>query len=367
MAFDWRLFLEKARRRFLPGLILLVFLAGGVVSCRQDEKTKLSVFIAGSLIIPANDLERAYEAANPDVDVEMEAHGSIQVIRHVTEIHDEIDVVIPADYYLIPMLMYPNAVPETGEPYADWYIRFATNDLALAYTPGSLYADEINSENWYEILARPDVSVGLSDPRFDASGYRTLMVLQLAETHYDQPSIFERVFMGQFEQNIRVRRDAERYSIHVPELLEPSSNTHMAMRGSSVALISLLESGDIDYSFQYDSVIQQHGFEYVRLPDEINLGDQDFAVRYANVQVELDFQRFSSVQPLFSGEVISYGVTIPSNAPHPEVAEDFVRFLLGPEGRAILQDNQHPLLETPLSDNHDALPAALQSLCEPEG
>jgi molybdate/tungstate transport system substrate-binding protein len=358
---------DSMQRKFLIlafglALVLNVSTAG----CRSQGKTKLSVFIAGSLVIPADDLEQAYEELNPDIDVEMEAHGSIQVIRHVTEIHDLIDVVIPADYSLIPMLMYPTSIPDTETPYADWYVKFATNDLTLAYTPDSLYADEINSENWYEILARDEVKFGLSDPRFDASGYRTLMIIQLAEGHYQDPTIFEQVFLGQFKQPIRVKKQNGRFSIHVPEVLEPSENAHILLRGSSVALISLLESGDIDYAFQYKSVSKQHDFEYVDLPEELNLGSEEHTETYETVEVQLDFQRFSTVPPLFTGEVIGYGVTIPNNAPHPQEAEDFVAFLLGPEGQEILRQNDHPPLNVPVTDAYQALNPQIQTLCEPE-
>ncbi len=52
------------------------------------EKTPLVVFAAGSLIIPFADLEKAFEARYPEIDVQAEYHGSIQVIRHVTELHE---------------------------------------------------------------------------------------------------------------------------------------------------------------------------------------------------------------------------------------------------------------------------------------
>ena len=39
---------------------------------------------------------------------------------------------------------------------------------------------------------------GLADPRFDAAGYRALMVLQLAEREYDDPYLFEDMLMGRF-------------------------------------------------------------------------------------------------------------------------------------------------------------------------
>ena len=56
-------------------------------------KTPLVVFAAGSLIIPFSEIETAFEAKYPEIDVLEEYHGSIQVLRHVTELHEEIDVV----------------------------------------------------------------------------------------------------------------------------------------------------------------------------------------------------------------------------------------------------------------------------------
>ena len=79
--------------------------------------------------------------------------------------------------------------------------------------------------------------------------------------------------------------------------------------------------------------------------------------------MRLDFQRFASVKPQFNGEVIGYGVTIPTNAPHPRQAEDLIAFLLGPKGRAVMEANQHPLITPPLADHYDAVPKQLQSLC----
>ena len=317
-------------------------------------------------MVPFAELERAYEELHPEVDVQMEAHGSIQVIRHVTEIHDLIDVVVTADYALIPMLMYAGTVPESNQPYADWYIKFASNRLVLAYTPESRTADEVNAENWYEIIARPEVRFGLSDPRFDAAGYRSLMIVQLAESYYGNPTLFERVYLGRFKEPITVEKSGGLQVIHVPELLETTPDSNIVMRGGSVALLALLESGDIDYAFEYESVARQHGLSYVELPPELNLGDPNYADEYAGVQVRLDYQRFSSVKPEFDGEVIGYGITIPTNAPHPEEAQNFVAFLLGPQGTAIMELNSHPIFTEPQADHFYALPKSLQTLTVPK-
>ncbi len=354
-------------RQILAGLLLglLLLVWGGCAGPGPQEKIPLRVFFAGSLITPFADLEKAYEAAHPEVDVQMEGHGSIQVVRHVTEIHDQVDVAATADYALIPMLMYRSYLPDTDQPYADWYIKFATNRLALAYTPQSRYADEINADNWYEVITRPDVKFGLSDPRFDAAGYRALMVMQLAETAYDEKLIFEDLFMGRFKTAITVQEEAGRSVIHVPEIVQPKPDSGIIIRGASIQLIALLESGDLDYAFEYESVIQQHNLQMVPLPAALNLGHEQQAEAYDQVQVRLDFQRFASVNPEFNGEVIGYGLTIPTNAPHPEQAAEFIAFLLGPEGRAVLEANSQPLLNPPQADNYETLPEALQSLCVP--
>lgn len=134
------------------------------------------------------------------------------------------------------------------------------------------------------------------------------------------------------------------------------------MRGSSVALISLLEAGEIDYAFEYESVIQQHGFELLHLPDNLNLGNPDLEDQYGKATVKMDFQRFASVDPVFKGEQIKYGITIPSNAPHPEEAALFIQFLYSPEGQAIMQQNAHPLLIPMVGDELQNMPETLQAL-----
>jgi molybdate/tungstate transport system substrate-binding protein len=326
------------------------------------EKIPLSVFAAGSLIGPFEHIEQAFEAKYPNIDVQPEYHGSIQVIRHATELHEPIDVVVTADASLIPMMMYTSRVPETDQPYADWYIRFASNHLGLAYRQDSKYADEVNAQNWTEVLARPDVKVGIADPRFDASGYRALMAFALAEVARKNYGLFGPMFDGQFAFPVTIFRDDMRTTVTVPEVLETKPDSHLILRGASIQLIALLESGDLDYAFEYESVIQQHGLKLLELPAEVNLGEEQYENLYNQVQVDLDFQRFASVKPQFRGERIGYGITIPSDAPHPEEAALFIAFLLSDEGRKLMEADHHPMFETYIADGHENMPVSLQSL-----
>ena len=355
--------MKRLRTMLIP--IVLVPLVLSVAGCKPREKTPLKVLFAGSLIVPIYEVEAAFEEAHPDVDVLLEGHGSIQVVRHVAELHDLVDVALTADHALIPMLMYDSSVPETGEPYAEWTIQFATNQLALAYTDQSLYADEINADNWYEVITRPGVRVGLADPRFDAAGYRSLMAFQLAEARYGDPTIFEDAILTQFRYAISSREQDNQYIIYIPEIVEPLPDSNFVVRGGSIQLIALLESGDIDYAFEYVSVSQQHDFEFVLLPEAVNMGSEELTEQYGQVVVVLDFQRFATVEPEFQCEPIAYGATIPASAPHPDLAAEFLAFLFGPEGQAIMAANNHPMIDPPRADHTELLPEVLAEICIP--
>ncbi len=338
-------------------LTLLPALAGG--SCGSGT-TQIKVLCAGSLIVPFERLAQQFEAAHVGFEVTVEGHGSIQVIREVTELHREADVMVVADQSLLPMLMYGDSVLGGEDGYANWYIRFATNRLGLACTRQSRYAAETTRANWYQVLSRPGVKLGISDPRIDSCGYRAFMACRLAEEYYSDNTIFEKV-MGDFSPPVVIREVGDTCTVSVPQVLDPEKVT---VRGYSVQLIGLLEAGELDYSFEYESVARQHGLEFVELPPEIDLSSRNFTQRYEQVVVKMDFQRFASITPEFRGEPIQYALTIPGNAPHPDAAVDFVQFLLGSEGQSVFAEAYQPTLLPPEADNLANVPARLHPLCE---
>ncbi len=323
-----------------------------------SHKTELKVFNAGSLMVPFAAIEKAFEADHPNVDVQIEGHGSIQVIRHVTELHAAVDVMAVADYSLLRMMMYDTPMPETPESYANWHVKFATNRLGVAYTSSSKYAQQITDQNWHEIIARPDAIIGVSDPRFDSCGYRAFMMCQLAELHYHDELIFEAV-VGDFSPAITVEEKSGMHTIVVPEVLRPKK---ISLRGSSVALLATLQSGDIDYAFMYQSVAEQYGLEFIELPPEIDLSSADHSDYYNRVSCRLSFQRFATVEPEFIGQEIVYGLTVPGNAPHPELAAEFIAFILSPEGQEILTQTNQPALNPPTTDQLENVPSLLKPM-----
>jgi molybdate/tungstate transport system substrate-binding protein len=331
----------------------------------QQPKQVLKVFCATSLEYPLAELEPDFEKAYPNVDLQVQGHGTIQVIRHVTELNQELDVVMAADYSLIPTMMYPTKMAGTNQSYANYYIRFATNTMVLAYTNTSKYANEINADNWYSILTRPDVKLGFANPQLAALGYRALTTIQLAQDYYNKPTLFHDLITDNMDPPINSIASGSGYTITVPDTQQPKGDK-LTLRSSEIDLIALLQSGYLDYSFIYLSNAKQYDFGYVTLPDEINLGSPQYQSNYERVQVVYDHQRFATVNLDRTGETIYYGLTIPANAPNPKLAEDFVQFLLAGQGKTDFEKCYHPIFSPSYTDHIENVPASLQSLVTAE-
>jgi molybdate/tungstate transport system substrate-binding protein len=333
----------------------------------NPSKQVLTIHCATSLQFPFAKVEEDFEEAHPNVDVQIEGHGTIQVIRHVTELGKKVDLCFVADYGLIPVMMYDTKMPDSDESYADYYIRFATNTLVLAYTDHSRYADEITAENWHTILVRPEVTLGLGNPQVASIGYRAITAIQLAENYYGSPSLFHDLITANLDPPINSVSDGENYTIVVPEVQNPKGDK-LKLRSSEVDLVALLDSGHLDYCLIYLSNAQQYGFNYIELPDEVNLGSPQNESLYEKVEVIYQHQRFATISLDRTGETIYYGVTIPKNAPNPELAEEFIVFLLGGAGKNDFTLAHHPVFDPSFTDNLAAVPESIQPLVatEPE-
>jgi len=132
--------------------------------------------------------------------------------------------------------------------------------------------------------------------------------------------------------------------VYIPATFSTSGN--IVIKPKSVDLIALLESGSLDYAFEYESVAKQHGLKYIELPKQVNLGDPSLDKVYGKVVVHILVG--SSKEKSIAMKSIVYGVTIPRNAPHPSAALKFVELLLSSVGRKIFEDNGQPFLEHPI-------------------
>jgi len=291
-----------------------------------QAKEKIVIFHAGSLSVPFAQMEKAFEAKYPQFDVVREAAGSRACARKITDVKKPADVMASADYKVIDNLLVPD--------YAKFNVHFATNEMVIAYTPRSKYADEINAKNWPQIFLKEGVKVGHSNPNLDPCGYRSMLVTKLAEKYYKVPGFFEKLFgYGESYSNGEEKREK------------------VIVRPKETDLLALLESGVYDYLYIYRSVAQQHGLKFIELPKEVNLGDAQMEDAYAQVSFRIIGKRPGKFI-VKKGAPMVYGVTIVDNGktlpPHPEGAGAFVRFLLSAEGMKIMRENGQGVINLPV-------------------
>jgi molybdate/tungstate transport system substrate-binding protein len=295
-----------------------------VAVARSGIGGELVVFHAGSLAVPFKEVAEAFNKEYPNVRVLLEAAGSRACARKISDLNRDCDVFGSADYTVIDALLIPE--------HTKWNIRFAANEMVIAYTEHSRGAGEINGDNWHRILLEKKIAYGRSDPNADPCGYRTVLTSKLAAIHYGDLSLAKRL------------QDKDRRHI----------------RPKETDLLALLEVGEIDYVFIYRSVAKQHGLKWVELPDEINLKSPDMAEFYRQATVEISGQTPGSTITK-QGAPMVYGVTIPKSARNPEAAMAFVRFLLERDkGMAVMERNGQPSLVPTLSDTYGEIPDSLK-------
>lgn len=330
------------RKPIRTGLLGLAALAAAcaVSSCRKpqgsapgrggstgDISGDLVVFHAGSLSVPFRKVSEQFMKRHPQVRVKAEAAGSRDIARKVSDLGRACDVLGSADYKVVENLLMPD--------HARFNIRFATNEIALTYTPRSACAGEIGAGNWHEVLLRDGVRFGRADTDRDPCGYRTVMLFQLAERHYKLPGLAGRL----------AGKDGKRF-----------------IRPKETDLLALLEAGEIDYLFIYRSVGIQHHLKVLRLPDEINLRNAEMSGLYRTATVEVTGKKPGELMTR-RGEAIVYSVTIPAKSPNRRAAEAYVAFLLSDEGRKVLSDCGQGLISPAIADGWQHLPEGLRRFC----
>lgn len=321
-------------RFILVACVLGVFIS----ACRHSSTEKpvegglsgtLRIIHAGSLTVPVKEIADTFMEENPGVRILTEAWGSKAGARRISDLDQPCDVFISADYKVIERFLIPD--------HATWCIPFAGNEMAIVYHDKSRYAGEIDKLNWFEILMREDVIYGRSDPNSDPCGVRAVLTCKLAERFYE-----------------------------IPDLAENILSRHLNfIRPKETDLLALLEKNALDYIFLYRSVAEQHGLKYLILPDEINLKNPELNACYAEVEVEVTGTKPGETYREI-GEAMVYGITIPCKTENPDLAIEFVKFLLsGDKGLAVLRKNgQHPLVPYG-SEFYKSIPAELKKFVKP--
>lgn len=316
----------------------------------SSEKTVLTIYAASSLANQMNATAAKFEAEHPNVDVQIQNGGSSALIGQITQLNKSVDVMASADYGLIDKNMIPD--------YTSFNIEFARNEIVLAYTDKSQNSSQINSTNWYQILAQDDVSFGIADPNSAPAGYRGVMMIQLANSYYNDSTIFNNLIAE--NSAITSKANGTGYILSSPENLNPSSK--LISRPAVGDLMPVLESDAVDYVIVYKSDAEQQassGVKYMTLPEELSLSNTSYESTYKNYKLT-QYSGTNKSKTVTLSPIV-YGITVLNNAPQRDLAIEFVQLLLSPEGNTITEECfQEPIIPAVATNNSSNIPNALQ-------
>ena len=297
--------LQTALNAALTGAMTVAL---GACSHREGSGT-LAVFNAGALALPLREALDSFARRN-QIDPRQESAGSVETVRKIVDLGRVPDVVALADTALFSTMMRGRL--------ASPVVILGHSRLVLAFTGRSRYADEVTSANWMDVTTRNGVEVGRSDPSLDPAGYRALIAMRLAESFYGRPGLAAALERSAGQRNVRPK---------------------------SADLTALLQTGNLDYAWEYESVARRLGLRYVQLPREVNLGDPSLAPLYATAEARIEPPGRSSIAEsgagatamVIRGAPIVFGAAVPSGAANPGAGRRFITYLMSPEGQSILR------------------------------
>jgi molybdate/tungstate transport system substrate-binding protein len=279
----------------------------------------LSILAAGTLDTIFPELANALVNETPGISAPSATQnyeGSLDVTSAIASLATRADVAAVADFRLIPQWLEPK--------FASYEVVFGSTPEVLVYNSSLPAFAGINGTNWAEKLltevngggtARMAVWNASTDP----NGYNEIFSLELEGMLYnDSASAFYSHF----------------YSGTVGGLAVPDPATTILEHESQAAI--LLQTGVVSSFITYRSYAVVNHLPYVSFSPIVGLA--------ANNSTALaDYAKLSTMIVSSTGGLTSvvpapvlFAVTVPSNAPNPELGAAFLHLLLSPQGTALL-------------------------------
>jgi molybdate/tungstate transport system substrate-binding protein len=282
--------------------------------------TTLLVDAAGTLQVPFNSIvNNVLRAQYSTLSYNYIFEGSRLAANEITQANKSFDIYASADYRIIPQQLVPS--------YASWYIIFASNSMTVMYTNHSKFANEITPSNWYQVITRSGVVVGVSNKDTDPSGSQAIFMLQLGGLLYYQNATY-------LYDQLYVTKAAKHELVIVP---------------TETTLNAQLDTGAVDYVLTYSSEAIIHKFQYLNLDPQVNLSNITLSDSYARASVTINGK-------LTKGAPILYDITIPSNSPDPTMGVAFIKALFSSQGQSILRSSGLQPLNPVYVYNQPAIP-----------
>ncbi len=257
-----------------------------------------------------------------------EGKGALQIANMIIDQQRAPDVFVSAGTVPIKKLIDHNP------PLAHWFVKFASAEVVIAYTPKSPFFNDLEKARkgelaWYKVLSEDGLKFRRTDPELDPKGYYTIIVAKLANIYYNDTSIKDRILGG--DRN--------------PKQLLPEET-----------LKTTLESGQIDAAAAYKHEAVARNLPYIELPKEINLSDPTLSNFYKQASYALGNGQ------TVHGEPIYFSVTIPDTSKNIDGAIAFVKFMLSEKGRDILTNDGLVPIQPVYGGDVDKVPPTIKNM-----
>jgi molybdate/tungstate transport system substrate-binding protein len=293
--------LESRCRKSLLGAGLIAVALCFAANTSASAAGRVNVLYAGSLVnLMEHGIGPAFDKATGN-RFQGFAAGSVELANQIKGELRRGDVFISAN----PRVNGSLTGAANGD-WVNWYVTFASSPLVIGYNPSSKFADYLKSKPWYEVLQKPGIKIGRTDPKLDPKGALTLTLMKQAETVYKSLSLSEKV-LGAPDNPAQV----------LPE----------------ETLVGRLQSGQLDVGFFYSTETSDAKIPAILLPPEVALK----AV---------------------------YTVTILRDAANAAGADQFVAFLLGDDGRDLLKERGLTLQKPSVSGDAAAVPQDIKAIVD---
>jgi len=258
-----------------------------------------------------------------------EPRGSVQIANMIIDGLRTPDNFVSAGAVPIRKLM------NNTTPFADWLVKFGSAEMVIAYSPNSRFFSDLEKARtgeipWYQVLSKQDFKFGRTDPELDPKGYYMIITAELANLHYNDSEIKQRI-MGD---------DRNPKQIFPEEILK-----------------TILEQGQLDAVAAYKHEAVARGLPYITLPPQINLADPTFDDFYKRGSYTLE----NAGQTVF-GEPIYFSFTIPTTVRNLEGAISFGGFILSTNSKNILRDQGLNPIKPVLEGDMTGVPSIIKSI-----
>jgi molybdate/tungstate transport system substrate-binding protein len=284
----------------------LLFAAIGCAARAEVPSLPITIYAAGSLARPLRAaLDSIAAAGGPRVQLEI--MGSREILRALSGLGKTPDLIVSADADELEREMIPGFVTTST--------TFARNRVVLAISARSPSAAGVTQANWAEVVSSGSLKVARADPGRAPLGYRTQIVWKLAEAVLQRPGL------------------AAKLAAAAPASL---------VRGNESDLVALLESGDADVAWCYESL----KLKYVQLGDHIDLGSAADSLLYMRAAVRVSGDRPGD-SVVIAGMPIRYAMAVVTNGPDVIGATVLRDRLLDSNSKRIMRRAGLDVLDTP--------------------